>query len=78
MKDYVDTKLTIFKELISYKRKPGVKKTAIININSDYADLFINETYDSIYTYGNNPKSNLKVQNIRNEIGGMKFDVISG
>lgn len=51
MQDYVRTKLTIFKKLISYKRKPWVKKTAIINYNSAYSDMFLAETYDSYYTY---------------------------
>lgn len=51
MKDYVDTKLEIFKKLISYKRKKGIKKTAIINKDSDYAELFLAETYDVLYTY---------------------------
>jgi UDP-N-acetylmuramoyl-L-alanyl-D-glutamate--2,6-diaminopimelate ligase len=51
MKDYVNTKLKLFKNLISFKRKPGVKKTAIINKNSEYSDLFLSETFDSLYTY---------------------------
>lgn len=51
MKDYVNTKLSLFKNLISYSRKPWVKKTAIINKNSNYSDLFLAETYDSSYTY---------------------------
>lgn len=52
MKDYVNTKLEIFQKLITYKRKKGIKKTAIINKNSDYADLFLSETYDTLFTYG--------------------------
>jgi len=52
MKDYVNTKLKIFRKLITYNRKPGVKKTAIINVESEYAELFLNETYDSMYVYG--------------------------
>jgi hypothetical protein len=53
MKDYVNTKLQIFKNLITYKRKPGVKKTAVINVDSDYSEQFIDQAYDSIYLYGN-------------------------
>jgi UDP-N-acetylmuramoyl-L-alanyl-D-glutamate--2,6-diaminopimelate ligase len=52
MKEYVNTKLKIFKELITYKRKPGVKKSAVINVNSDYSELFREQTYDSMYLYG--------------------------
>jgi UDP-N-acetylmuramoylalanine-D-glutamate ligase len=51
MEDYVNTKLEIFKKMMFYKRKPNIKKTAIINIDSDYSKLFINETYDTLFTY---------------------------
>jgi UDP-N-acetylmuramoyl-L-alanyl-D-glutamate--2,6-diaminopimelate ligase len=51
MDDYVNTKLEIFKKLITYRRKKGVKKTAIINIDSDYHKLFEDETFDSLYRY---------------------------
>lgn len=33
MDDYVNTKLKIFKNLMYYKRKPGVKKTGVINVD---------------------------------------------
>lgn len=63
MKDYVDTKLSIFKKLITYKRKGTIKKTAIINIDSEYSELFLNETYDSMYTYWVKPSAMLKANN---------------
>ena len=75
MKDYVNTKLTIFKNLISYKRKPWIKKTAIININSDYADLFLSETYDSLYTYWQGTWANLIATNMLKEWMITKFDI---
>jgi UDP-N-acetylmuramoyl-L-alanyl-D-glutamate--2,6-diaminopimelate ligase len=75
MKDYVNTKLTIFKNLISYKRKPWIKKTGIININSDYADLFLAETYDSLYTYWTGQGANLTAINISNIWMITKFDI---
>ena len=52
MDDYVRTKLQIFEKLITYKRKPGIKKTAIIYSASKYSEMFIDQTYDSLYTYG--------------------------
>lgn len=64
MKDYVNTKLKLFKSLITATRKDGIKKTAIINMESDYKELFLAETYDSIYTYGMSNDANLKPQNI--------------
>jgi len=41
MDDYVNTKLKIFKKLMYYKRKPGIKKTGIINLDSEYKELFL-------------------------------------
>jgi UDP-N-acetylmuramoyl-L-alanyl-D-glutamate--2,6-diaminopimelate ligase len=75
MEDYVNTKLRIFKNLITYKRKPWIKKTAVINIDSEYSDLFIAETYDSLFTYWNSSNANLKARNIKNNLDGMEFEV---
>ena len=75
MKDYVNTKLKIFKNLITYNRKPGVKKTAVINVESDYAELFLAETYDSVYMYGQWTKANLTPSDIKNTITGTSFTV---
>jgi len=73
MKDYVNTKLEIFKKLITYIRKKWVKKTAIVNIDSDYSELFTAETYDSLYTYWQNSEANLQIQNIKETPEWLKF-----
>lgn len=52
MDDYVQTKLKIFRKLMYYKRKPGIKKCGVINTESQYKEVFLAETYDSLYTYG--------------------------
>lgn len=75
MNDYVNTKLSLFRNLISYKRKPWVKKTAIINLNSAYADLFLSETYDSIYTYWKDRWANLIAKNIIDNWITTKFTI---
>lgn len=75
MKDYVNTKLEIFKKLITYKRKKGIKKTAVINLNSDYSELFIQETYDTIYTYWTSWNSNLKAINIKQDLEWTNFEL---
>ena len=75
MDNYVRTKLKLFKNLISSQRKQWIKKTAIINIESDYKDLFINETYDVLTTYWLDYDSNLKPTNIENGIDYTTFDV---
>lgn len=76
MEDYVNTKLKLFSNLITHKRKPWIKKTAIINTESDYRDVFLNETYDVLYAYGNGNKSNLRAVDIRQSFNGMTFNVI--
>lgn len=75
MKDYVNTKLSLFKNLISYNRKPWIKKTAVINVWSEYSELFVEETYDSVYLYGKWNWASLVASNIRIENTLTKFDV---
>ena len=75
MDDYVNTKLKIFKKLMYYKRKPWVKKTGVINIDSDYKDVFLAETYDSLYTYGSSYESNIRAEDIQNTKSSMNFRV---
>lgn len=75
MENYVRTKLKLFKNLISFKRKVWIKKTAIINNDSNYKDLFLNETYDALITYWFNYQSNLQSINIKNEIDFLSFDI---
>lgn len=73
MDDYVNTKLKIFKKLMYYRRKEGVKKTGIINIDSDYKERFLAETYDSLYTYGLWHGANIRAEDIKNTRASMNF-----
>ena len=75
MDDYVNTKLQIFKKLMYYQRKPGVKKTGIINAQSEYKERFLAETYDSLFTYGRSYDANVKAENIKNTKAFMSFTV---
>ena len=52
-----------------------MKKTAIINSDSDYTQMFQAETYDSMYLYGNTGNAHLVAKNISNTLDGMRFDV---
>jgi UDP-N-acetylmuramoyl-L-alanyl-D-glutamate--2,6-diaminopimelate ligase len=52
-----------------------VKKTAIINLESDYKELFLNETYDNLTTYGFDYDATIRPTNIKNEIDYTSFDV---
>ncbi len=75
MDDYVNTKLQIFKKLISYKRKKDIKKTAIINIDSNYSDLFLEEVYDSMYTYWESNNATLQIINIQEKKDATSFTI---
>ncbi len=75
MDNYVKTKLRLFKGLIRSQRKPWVKKTAIINMDSNYKELFLAETYDVLTTYWFDGDSTLKPLNITTDIDWTKFDV---
>ena len=75
MKDYVWTKLKLFSGLISSRKKPWIKKTAIINKDSNYANLFLEETYNALYTYWTTPWSDLIAKNIKIEWWITKFEV---
>jgi len=76
MDDYVNTKLSIFKQLIWYRRKHWIKKVWVINNESKYANLFKNETYDVLYTYWTNHWSNIKAKNIKYDINWSSFSII--
>ena len=75
MESYVQTKLSLFKKLIVMRKKSWVKKSAVINFESDYKDLFINETYDSLLTYGKDFKTHLRFENVEQTLEGSFFDV---
>ena len=76
MDHYVETKLRLFKNLVTYRRKAGVKKVAIINLDSDYATRFLSETTpDTMYTYGTASNAQIRAQNIQYLKDGTEFEV---
>jgi len=75
MEDYVATKLEIFKKMMLYKRKDWIKKVAVVNIDSNYSELFTGETYDTLFTYGKNYKANLQPKNIKTSIEWTEFEL---
>ena len=75
MEKYVQTKLKLFKWLITSRRKQGIKKSAVINYDSDYKDLFLNEAYDSLLTYGQDLKTNIRFENVEQTVEWTFFDV---
>lgn len=75
MDDYVNTKLKMFSKLMYYARKPGIKKTGVINMESEYKDVFLSQTYDSLYTYGFGYDTNVRAENLKNTKKAMTFTV---
>ena len=76
MENYARTKLRLFKDLVNYRRKPGVKKIAAVNIDSDYAGMFLSETTpDIMYTYGMAQNAQIRSQNIRHLQEGTEFEI---
>lgn len=75
MDNYAATKLQLFKNLVTYRRKPGVKKVAVINIDSDYANMFLSETFDIMYSYGMATNAQIRPQKIRYLKEGTEFEI---
>lgn len=76
MDNYATTKLRLFTNLVNYRRKPGVKKITVINIDSDYASMFLSEpTPDIMYSYGMAPNAQIRPQNIRYLKEGTAFEI---
>lgn len=45
-------------------------------MESEYKELFLAETYDSLYTYGFSPDANVRAENLKNTKKSMRFDVV--
>ena len=76
MENYVNTKLKLFKNLIRSKRKKWIKKTAIINIDSEFNQLFRDETYDSLINYWVfSTNANLRARDIQNTDEWTRFSI---
>ena len=45
-------------------------------MESEYKELFLAETYDSLYTYGFSPDANVRAENLNNTKKSMRFDVV--
>lgn len=77
MKDYVDTKLEIFKRLMYYKRKPWIKKVWVLNMWSKYIEPFLEQTYDSLYKYWMWTNAEIRPYNIKKNRGVTTFEIMS-
>lgn len=76
MEKYADTKLQLFTNIVNYRRKPGVKKVTVVNIDSDYVGKFLSEpTPDVLYTYGMAANAQIRAQNIEYFQNGTEFEL---
>lgn len=75
MKNYINTKLKLFSGLIWNKRKPWVKKTAIINWDIRESKIFLEQTYDKELTYWFDETAWLRAANVEYLFDWMKFDI---
>lgn len=76
MDHYIATKLRLFQDLVNFRRKPGIKKIASINIDIKEASKFLSETTpDILYTYGLAPNAQIRAQNIRHSREATEFEI---
>ena len=64
MDEYAKVKYRLFDNLVKYRRKTGVKKVSIINLDSPYSWMFLGAIADNIYTYWLSDSAQIKALNI--------------
>ena len=75
MDHYVDTKLRLFKGLVEFRRKRGIKKVSVVNLDSPYCERFLEPTADIVYSYGNAPSAQIRAIDVEASKMGTKFTV---
>ncbi|MDD2486967.1 MAG: UDP-N-acetylmuramoyl-L-alanyl-D-glutamate--2,6-diaminopimelate ligase [Candidatus Gracilibacteria bacterium] len=75
MDEYAKVKYRLFENLVKYKRKPGVKKVSIVNLDDAYGELFLQAIADNIYTFGLGNNAHIKALNIAYGKDFTTFDI---
>lgn len=77
MENYVNTKLQLFKNLYQYGIRREVRKVGVVNLDSDFAELFTARDIpvDNMYTYGIHTKAQVRAENIVYFTDHTEFDV---
>lgn len=77
MRNYVDTKLKMFKALYNYGIHKGVKKVSVVNIDHEYAADFLSKEIvtDNLYTTGFSSTAQVRAENIVRNYDSTEFDV---
>lgn len=77
MRNYVETKLELFKNLYKYGMKKGVRKVSVVNIDHEYASEFLSKEIvtDNLYTTGFSSAAGVRAENISHTTDGTTFQV---
>lgn len=77
MEKYVNAKLLLFKRLYQYGIHKWVQKAKIVNVDSQYSDLFLSNDYpaDRTETIGITEWASIRAENIVSHMGSLDFDV---
>lgn len=75
MDNYVDTKLRLFRGLVEFRRKRGIKKVSVVNLDSPYCEKFLEPTADVVYTYGNAANAQIRAVDVEAGKTGTTFVV---
>ncbi|MDQ1343685.1 MAG: UDP-N-acetylmuramyl-tripeptide synthetase [Patescibacteria group bacterium] len=75
MDHYVETKLRLFRDLVEFRRKRGIKKVSVVNLDSPYSERFLEPTADTVYTYGNAQNAQIRAIDVEAGKTGTSFTV---
>ncbi len=75
MEEYRDIKLRLFKNLSYGRRKKGIKKVSVVNIDDPWSAPFLEATVDTLYTFGALPNAQIRALDITPSLKGTDFHV---
>lgn len=75
MEEYAATKLQLFTGLSYARRKNGVRKVGIVNIDDPHSEPFLRATVDTLITFGNSPSAQIRAMDIEADSKGTNFKV---
>jgi UDP-N-acetylmuramyl tripeptide synthase len=65
MANYLATKKRLFERLVYYRRKKGVKKIGIVNLDDPAGSEFLSVTADALITYGVTPAAEISAKSVQ-------------
>jgi UDP-N-acetylmuramoyl-L-alanyl-D-glutamate--2,6-diaminopimelate ligase len=75
MEAYADVKAGLFRSLVQFRRKRGVKKVSVVNLDSAFAEKFLEPTADVVYTYGNAANAQIRAIDVEAGKKSTRFQV---